>query len=173
MTANPSTRDHPRVCGEHCTVLTNESWKPGSSPRMRGTLQRSPQRHVPAGIIPAYAGNTADDHEYFRQRWDHPRVCGEHQRAFEMTCNQEGSSPRMRGTLYPCALTLFSCGIIPAYAGNTRTVLFRSRKTWDHPRVCGEHDCSPEDLPLDSGPGPALLVGRGIIPAYAGNTLRD
>ena len=50
----------------------------------------------------------------------------------------------------------------------------------DHPRMRGEHDCVPEDLPLDSGSSPhargtldadgAVVAGVGIIPACAGNT---
>ena len=70
--------DHPRVCGEHPLVsrMSISSW--GSSPRMRGTLQRRSQRHQPPGIIPAYAGNTiACDYPTAALR-DHPRVCGEH-----------------------------------------------------------------------------------------------
>ena len=53
-------------------------------------------------------------------------------------------------------------------------------KIWDHPRVCGEHDCVPEDLPEDSGSSPRMrgtlfailtnCLSAGIIPAYAGNT---
>ena len=52
------------------------------------------------------------------------------------------------------------CGIIPAYAGNTRPPACYGTCARDHPRVCGEH---------------CLIhtVGQthvGIIPAYAGNT---
>ena len=54
----PVRRDHPRVCGEHQSVSVDIDNATGSSPRMRGTRFR--RRHVfaPAGIIPAYAGNT-------------------------------------------------------------------------------------------------------------------
>ena len=31
------TRDHPRVCGEHCLIVAVSHVIPGSSPRMRGT----------------------------------------------------------------------------------------------------------------------------------------
>ena len=71
-------RDHPRVCGEHYGIVGIVAVVLGSSPRMRGTLQRRPQRHFPAGIIPAYAGNTTLYRRH-RASWrDHPRVCGEH-----------------------------------------------------------------------------------------------
>ena len=36
-TSNRSTRDHPRVCGEHFINTTGEVDKTGSSPRVRGT----------------------------------------------------------------------------------------------------------------------------------------
>ena len=53
--------DHPRVCGEHSAVPSQQSRTRGSSPRMRGTrfVRWFPFRSL--GIIPAYAGNTGDD----------------------------------------------------------------------------------------------------------------
>ena len=70
--------DHPRVCGEHFLYDRFAMKLPGSSPRMRGTLQSSGiPRHI-SGIIPAYAGNT-QQHVYIDVfTGDHPRVCGEH-----------------------------------------------------------------------------------------------
>ena len=71
-------------------------------------------------------------------------------------------------------------GIIPAYAGNTRTSARIHVLSWDHPRVCGEHpylSAYPRAL-MGSSPRmrgtPAMcgafLCREGIIPAYAGNT---
>ncbi len=74
-----STRDHPRVCGEHAFVMSALKSRPGSSPRMRGTLRRQRGRMGPRGIIPAYAGNTKYCPRRKSDAWDHPRVCGEHQ----------------------------------------------------------------------------------------------
>ena len=51
--------DHPRACGEHMPDLLLLSVPLGSSPRMRGTLQRLPDRHIRRRIIPAHAGNTS------------------------------------------------------------------------------------------------------------------
>ena len=53
--------DHPRVCGEHFTLLLPEQLAPGSSPRMRGTRMCSNAHTVHGGIIPAYAGNTYEN----------------------------------------------------------------------------------------------------------------
>ena len=65
---------------------------------MRGTLQRRPQRHVTAGIIPAYAGNTGHTQRKICTLGDHPRVCGEHFPENTVLLIPAGSSPRMRGT---------------------------------------------------------------------------
>ena len=73
-------RDHPRVCGEHDSTVSDRDLGRGSSPRMRGTHHTEPL-HLhrsgssprmrgtrlssfclcySVGIIPAYAGNTQD-----------------------------------------------------------------------------------------------------------------
>ena len=70
--------DHPRVCGEHLLVDSDECDDRGSSPRMRGTHQTIGGRIQRAGIIPAYAGNTPMTSRLTTATWDHPRVCGEH-----------------------------------------------------------------------------------------------
>ena len=50
--------DHPRVCGEHLEAGHGITLYTGSSPRMRGTPTSRTGLSLPAGIIPAYAGNT-------------------------------------------------------------------------------------------------------------------
>ena len=92
----------------------------------------------------------------------------------------QGSSPRMRGTLRPAQRLRGVLGIIPAYAGNTKRLRQRMRSLRDHPRVCGEHLAKRNSPRRTSGSSPrmrgTLLLGRphgrvhGIIPAYAGNT---
>ena len=91
--------DHPRVCGEHNLIKSFVDGKTGSSPRMRGTRKRRPGTPRPAGIIPAYAGNTRILPICRARPWDHPRVCGEHSGTKAYTSASTGSSPRMRGTL--------------------------------------------------------------------------
>ncbi len=56
-----ASRDHPRVCGEHVTYLPDPMREEGSSPRMRGTPSGVVGFVYKAGIIPAYAGNTAKE----------------------------------------------------------------------------------------------------------------
>ena len=69
---------HPRVCGER----QNSAWHwpelKGSSPRMRGTLARRPERAMNHRFIPAYAGNARDMERLLKAIASvHPRVCGE------------------------------------------------------------------------------------------------
>ena len=177
---NTSGRDHPRVCGEHPPGSRRPTAAAGSSPRMRGTLQRRHPGRRQNGIIPAYAGNTGSLFTSFLWFRDHPRVCGEHAVNNEHADTIEGSSPRMRGTLWRCMSWCLFPGIIPAYAGNTSSNRKASRATGDHPRVCGEHHVSPPSTVLFSGSSPRMrgthqrdepvCVCCGIIPAYAGNT---
>ena len=181
-----TSRDHPRVCGEHSPSATPPTANTGSSPRMRGTHAGLVDFLDLLGIIPAYAGNTTIFCHTISSHRDHPRVCGEHSLPAFQPREMTGSSPRMRGTLNmngrcaPCA------GIIPAYAGNTCASPRRIWRARDHPRVCGEHLGRLSFLLASRGSSPRMrgthLCGApptaslGIIPAYAGNTpqsLRD
>ena len=150
---------------------------------MRGTRSATSTRRPETGIIPAYAGNTRQTRGVFPRRRDHPRVCGEHEASFAGRRAVRGSSPRMRGTHCRCNTGGCCGGIIPAYAGNTHVApTFQSTRR-DHPRVCGEH---PHVIVVDIGvlgSSPRMRGTlpdfnapdgiTGIIPAYAGNTLRD
>ena len=152
--------DHPRVCGEHVNL----------------------DRHgfVNLGIIPAYAGSTTHwVHIRYHHR-DHPRVCGEHRAKVLYASRVLESSPRMRGAPISSTPSRPSTGIIPAYAGSTRTTLPLPSVSGDHPRVCGEH--LTFTVPFSTAPGSSprmrgaqvfpTFVGmaRRIIPAYAGST---
>ena len=93
-----SAWDHPRVCGEHVSLIRSVMYSAGSSPRMRGTPFTTLSRVVVEGIIPAYAGNTCVACSYSVAYRDHPRVCGEHRVGDYEPVFSAGSSPRMRGT---------------------------------------------------------------------------
>ena len=56
--ADSTSRDHPRVCGEHMLEIEAVGEIRGSSPRMRGTRVVADNYGLAVGIIPAYAGNT-------------------------------------------------------------------------------------------------------------------
>ena len=173
--------DHPRVCGEHSLRCDFRNPRLGSSPRMRGAHNERDDVELGVGIIPAYAGSTRRQLVFTYPHRDHPRVCGEHAPASTRRLVARGSSPRMRGAHTTGADNSFSDGIIPAYAGSTSERPSCRCRTWDHPRVCGEHRLSwvsPWRL-LGSSPrmrgaqrlGALPLVDYGIIPAYAGSTV--
>ena len=155
-----TTRDHPRVCGEH-------------DPPVNGSDSF-------VWIIPAYAGNTDGVFYVPGTVWDHPRVCGEHTVSMVVYATMLGSSPRMRGTLGSQLCLSVGVGIIPAYAGNTSWLPPVENWSGDHPRVCGEHLHGSLPSMGTSGSSPRMrgtlgdcLAGffrHGIIPAYAGNT---
>ena len=174
------SRDHPRVCGEHSSIVKFCLAKPGSSPRVRGTHDHGDAFERFGGIIPACAGNTSSSTAKSGKTGDHPRVCGEHAIKAAMNESSSGSSPRVRGTLYGRRVRRRPGGIIPACAGNTSAQLCADIARRDHPRVCGEHPAVIAALNVEAGSSPRVRgtrllgigtgVGAGIIPACAGNT---
>ena len=100
-----------------------------------------------------------------------------------MSPHAEGSSPRMRGARQPDVRGDRWRGIIPAYAGSTPVCRRWLGGARDHPRVCGEHSMADCDELLNGGSSPRMRGARrdglqharrrGIIPAYAGGTLRS
>ena len=148
---------------------------------MRGGTPR-PRLPVcsPSRIIPADAGNTPCMMSCPYRPGDHPRGCGEHVRPLTEWSNVQGSSPRMRGTLWLRSSRWPAARIIPADAGNTWRV--HDLRDWarDHPRGCGEHFLHNNFTLPSQGSSPRMrgtppphkwgIAGRGIIPADAGNT---
>ena len=137
--------DHPRVCGEHQLRVLSSSYKAGSSPRVRGTLDSEFFACLSDGIIPACAGNTQTGTKPDTDYRDHPRVCGEHGSEGGAETHPAGSSPRVRGTRSPRFRFSPLSGIIPACAGNTFSPLSVLPAFGDHPRVCGEHRAHQRD----------------------------
>ena len=87
-------------------------------------------------------------------------MCGEHDMVFLTVEEVEGSSPHVRGTRGGRPEATRQLGIIPACAGNTHGGMRQYANTWDHPRMCGEHQWLFYIATLCTG----------IIPACAGNT---
>ena len=167
---------------------------------MRGAHQRLRFILGEIGIIPACAGSTFVIVYPPRFSRDHPRMCGEHLWMQASTGATSGSSPHVRGALWPRVSGRASIGIIPACAGSTRPNLDCPRLWGDHPRMYGEHDNQQPDAyrPVGSSPhvrgAPCCLVRTtpswgssphvrgapvvhglldglgGIIPACAGST---
>ncbi len=134
---------------------------------------------MPAGFIPARAGNTVG--EFGRERFVavHPRACGEHLDAVRPHAAASGSSPRVRGTPRGPGVRGRGQRFIPARAGNTYQNHASPEASAVHPRACGEHSKTPSGAEQRSGSSPrvrgtltdALKVagGQRFIPARAGN----
>ncbi len=89
---------HPRVCGERANDRRSDVFAGGSSPRVRGTLERHPAGHEQPRFIPACAGNASPCWYQLAIGAVHPRVCGERCSFHGDTLKIGGSSPRVRGT---------------------------------------------------------------------------
>ena len=173
-------RDHPRMCGEHCTSRGVTRDSSGSSPHVRGALQRRSKRHLTSGIIPACAGSTRGWPYWCPPCWDHPRMCGEHAWCRGYGLRRWGSSPHVRGARCGNGRRHGDAGIIPACAGSTSSSSNDVVASWDHPRMCGEHaEPSPvQNRTAGSSPHVRGALGDaehaqhsiGIIPACAGST---
>ena len=110
----------------------------------------------------------------------HPRVCGEHSKAFLKNFANVGSSPRVRGTHRFSCHGVYHQRFIPACAGNTFLTHMGWRQATVHPRVCGEHlrprpsVCSPTGSSPRVRGTPEINIRqndlRRFIPACAGNT---
>ena len=171
---------HPRVCGEHVAQDALPPCVLGSSPRVRGTLNRIKPLAVPHRFIPACAGNTVAKSRITFLDTVHPRVCGEHPRYYRQAPLQAGSSPRVRGTRVTDIKTAVDGRFIPACAGNTIIIKSIIERKSVHPRVCGEHKLLLFDMVAMAGSSPRVrgtpvgrfidAVPRRFIPACAGNT---
>ena len=70
-------------------------------------------------ITPACAGNSATQNLYIEGDKDHPRVCGEQDFMLEDFMLEDGSPPRVRGTVWGSVMTAGGYRITPACAGNS------------------------------------------------------
>ena len=86
---------------------------------MRGKLPCVTENIFSRGLIPAYAGKTADFALAIVDCGAHPRVCGENREIAFGNWYEQGSSPRMRGKPARSTVDRSAAGLIPAYAGKT------------------------------------------------------
>ena len=129
----------PAGAGLTTTSSTHLPRSSGSSPRVRGSRLPCLALTSHTGIIPAGAGLTTALPELHRDSRDHPRGCGAHRTRRWPVVEQQGSSPRVRGSRRSAAGPQSRPGIIPAGAGLTRWLCVNAGCLWDHPRGCGAH----------------------------------
>ena len=152
----------------------------GSSPRGRGTRKWGFERAPCQRFIPARAGNTCSRSPTASASPVHPRAGGEHEPPAWPLHNQNGSSPRGRGTPFASYALSPTYRFIPARAGNTGVSLAIARLKAVHPRAGGEHYSSGSFAGRHNGSSPRGrgtrseprddYPGRRFIPARAGNT---
>ena len=177
------TAVHPRACGERAAWRARKSPPVGSSPRLRGTLQRLGELDRLARFIPAPAGNARAARRRAILPSVHPRACGE-RRAVGGGLRRRahiGSSPRLRGTPERSANFLDLMRFIPAPAGNARPSASAAPWSTVHPRACGERWDEALIETIARGSSPRLRGTRGrrravrrrirFIPAPAGNAV--
>ena len=107
-------------------------------------------------------------------------ACGELSKPSWAIVQLDGSSPLARGTQDLDRLGYVADRFIPAYAGNSRETVSRSKSKSVHPRLRGELRLQLPGGRLHNGSSPLtrgtqLAIrqrerGRRFIPAYAGNS---
>ena len=172
---------HPRAGGEHTSSLRRVEFRTGSSPRGRGTHERSKEGARQTRFIPARAGNTRSFLRCWRGRTVHPRAGGEHKIIPRQRSPVDGSSPRGRGTRQGDIAFAADVRFIPARAGNTFGLVGPTSSAPVHPRAGGEHASgfwatlvADGSSPRGRGTlidGPILAHLQRFIPARAGNTV--
>ena len=172
--------DHPRACGANPFRVSHRAVTPGSSPRVRGELDKKVSDAKAARIIPARAGRTTSPTGSPPPATDHPRACGANPAVWVSIMATLGSSPRVRGERRGEDLHGRGGRIIPACAGRTNDHTTRHFTPSDHPRVCGANVrrfltgwADPGSSPRVRGersPSPPSLLALRIIPACAGRT---
>ena len=134
---------YPRVGGGNAWWRQYRDRGYGLSPRGRGKLCAGSDDGADDGSIPAWAGETKYRALKASRSAVYPRVGGGNGFGVGRPYPGQGLSPRGRGkpagTRYSVTLT----GSIPAWAGETRRLLFRQRSDRVYPRVGGGNASAP------------------------------
>ena len=111
----------------------------GSPPHLRGARRLILRLFFCFRITPAPAGSTEDVPFMFDVEEDHPRTCGEHEKATIAVAPNIGSPPHLRGAPKDRPTRAHEYRITPAPAGSTLALHALAGVFQDHPRTCGEH----------------------------------
>ena len=159
----PSTPVHPRGCGERLAPDCAIFRPVGSSPRVRGTPDREARRLHARRFIPAGAGNASCSASRTATTAVHPRGCGERESPRRFRIQENGSSPRVRGTRAGADRDAGAVRFIPAGAGNARFLSPLASSISVHPRGCGERVYDGPDCTAHDGSSPRV---RGTLSAF-------
>ena len=152
----------------------------GSPPQVRGKPAVRERCLEGKRITPAGAGKTVRKPPAVRERWDHPRRCGENRSRKRRLTAHIGSPPQVRGKPSGGGADDRTVRITPAGAGKTRVCKRTYGSYRDHPRRCGENCLKPVvcagvwgSPPQVRGKLPPRAENKGfdrITPAGAGKT---
>ena len=135
---------------------------------MRGKGVRRGKWQNAYRITPAYAGKRTGLICKYPLVRDHPRLCGEKDRANKKMHVVQGSPPPMRGKVFSQHRKYNSNRITPAYAGKSAVVELLLITRQDHPRLCGEKPFSQDIFPPVPGSPPPM---RGKVSSRSNNRL--
>ena len=155
----PLSKVYPRVCGGTEIGQLCRFYAGGLSPRVRGNLRRGRWFALPAGSIPACAGEPSPGLPAGWWPRVYPRVCGGTWSDQTITMAGEGLSPRVRGNLGRSIYVQRILRSIPACAGEPVAPNPRRGLRRVYPRVCGG----------TTGAVPPCRYGRGLSPRVRGN----
>ena len=116
---------------------------------------------IPAGSIPACAGEPSRFTRTALQAEVYPRVCGGTAEGNPLQTQARGLSPRVRGNRGGSGRVAAKLGAIPACAGEPLIIEHIPPSIMVYPRVCG-------GTPT---PNPANLPASGLSPRVRGNPL--
>ena len=157
----PRTRAHPRLRGADLArwLMSCAAW--GSSPLTRGGRIVGDWVSLRPGLIPAYAGRTVKWWQIVATCGAHPRLRGADILLMWRFGAVWGSSPLTRGGLRTRSQRRQRRGLIPAYAGRTRSAWCGGRHSWAHPRLRGADQKRTSTYCTPKGSSPLTRGGRG------------
>ena len=172
---------YPRVCGG--TRSRRQACRDGRglSPRVRGNLALAIRASMPAGSIPACAGEPRIRVRTSPHLRVYPRVCGGTSLIKEARSEASGLSPRVRGNPEPRLPRPLRRRSIPACAGEPTAPAGRRSAGRVYPRVCGGTVATSHHIHAQGGLSPrvrgnpaspaATTPAPRSIPACAGEPL--
>ena len=110
----------------------------GSSPRMWGTDRLERRPGFLARFIPTHVGNGIGISLFAILDTVHPHACGERLDSCAQSDSDNGSSPRMWGTVAHRALVSTTVRFIPTHVGNGYSKWEPMLRNAVHPHACGE-----------------------------------
>ena len=154
------------------------------TPAHAGTIAATKNVSITAkGITPAHAGTMLFAFVSVSFARDHPRACGDYGEFEQGEVSLKGSPPRMRGLSLAFRIWQDSHGITPAHAGTILYIYLFFKKSWDHPRACGDYHILKHTQICHRGSPPRMRglfvskrpqkISARITPAHAGTIISE